>query len=129
MQAIKSLSTRGRTLFKLFNAAPRAILVPCPQQKRPFASQEAPSVKLRKTEIRHMCRGGLPLDRAGTALLPKLPPRDMVEDYLAAQHVTEEILADHFSAMFTKFLTHTLARDFDKLSNVVEPRFLKKLRA
>jgi hypothetical protein len=130
MQAIKSLSTRGRTLFKLFNAVPSSRLpLPCAQARNFSATQSDPvSVKLRKTEIRHMCKGALPLDRAGTALLPKLPPRDMVEDYLVAQHVTEDILTDHFSAMFQKFLTHTLARDYDKLSTVVEPRFLAQLR-
>jgi len=47
-----------------------------------------------------MCKGSLPLDRTGTAVLPKLPTREMVEGYLAAQHVTEEILNEHFSQMF-----------------------------
>ena len=31
--------------------------------------------------------------------------------------------------MFTKFLSHTLARDFDKLEGILEPRFLKEVRA
>jgi hypothetical protein len=32
----------------------------------------------KKTQIQHMCRGGLPLDRSGTFALPKLAERTLV---------------------------------------------------
>jgi hypothetical protein len=47
-----------------------------------------------------MCRGSLPLDRAGTHALPKLPERELVSQYLGHNQIGEEYLKEHFSVMF-----------------------------
>lgn len=47
-----------------------------------------------------MCQGVLPLDRAGTIILPKLPERELVADYLSLKKISNEILLDHLNGLF-----------------------------
>ena len=76
-----------------------------------------------------MCKSSLPLDRAGTAALPKLPSREMVDEYLTHQHINEEILTEHFSMMFQKFLSNMISKNYEGLEKVVETRFLNQLKS
>lgn len=66
----------------------------------------------KKTSIEYMCKGSFPLDRAGTIALPKLPERQFVEDYLQFKKLDEELLTEHFSGMFTTFLSGLAAKDY-----------------
>lgn len=74
-----------------------------------------------------MCRGALPLDRAGTFALPKLPPRDLVSQYLDHHHITEEILKEHFTVMFQQFLQGVVNQDLKGVEKLTEKRLFKKL--
>ena len=76
-----------------------------------------------------MCKGALPLDKAGTIALPKLPSRHLVDEYLQHQHISEDILVEHFNTMFQEFVQSMIAKKYDKLEKLVEPRFLNKLKS
>ena len=76
-----------------------------------------------------MCKSALPLDRAGTLALPKLPERELVSQYMGHHHVSEEILSEHFSAMFQQFLSGLASKDYSKLEKIAERRFLDALTA
>ena len=91
--------------------------------------QVAGQPRPKKTQIQHMCRGALPLDRSGTVTLPKLPERDLVSQYLGHKHVSEEILSEHFSAMFQQFLTSLASKDYQSLEKLTEQRFLNQLKS
>jgi hypothetical protein len=51
-----------------------------------------------------MAKGSMPLDRAGTIALPKLPERDLVSKFLGHHHISESILSEHFSSLFQNFV-------------------------
>jgi len=42
--------------------------------------------------VEYLFEKAIPIDRAGTIELPKLPAKLIVDEYLKAHHVTEEIL-------------------------------------
>ena len=75
-----------------------------------------------------MCKGSLPLDRAGTFALPKLPERQLITEYLGHYHISEEFLAEHFTAMFQQFLGGLVKCDYASIEKVTEPRFFNKLQ-
>jgi hypothetical protein len=83
------------------------------------------AVRPKKTNLQHMCKGSLPLDRAGIVALPKLPPRQLVVDYLDHHHVSEDFLKEHFSGMFQTFMSGAVSKKYDGLDKIVEKRFLK----
>ena len=75
-----------------------------------------------------MCRGSLPLDRAGTHALPKLPEREMVTHFLGHNQLGEEYLKEHFSVMFQQFLSGLVNKDYSKIEKITEKRFFEKLQ-
>lgn len=74
-----------------------------------------------------MCRGALPLDRAGTFSLPKLPQRLLVSEYLEHHHISEDILKEHFTVMFQQFLEGVIKQDLQKVEKLTNSRLFKKL--
>lgn len=74
-----------------------------------------------------MCKGSFPLERQGIVALPKIPQRELVTEFLPTQHISEEILTEHFSAMFQNFLTQLTAKNYNALEKFTEKRFLKQL--
>jgi hypothetical protein len=76
-----------------------------------------------------MCKGALPLDRSGTIALPKLPERELVTKFLGYHQIGEDILSEHFSALFQQLLTSFASQNYDGLEKVVEKRFLAHLRS
>lgn len=62
--------------------------------------EEASRLRPKKTNISYMCKGALPLDRAGTFPLPQLEDRELVAEYLKQKQITKEILTSHLSEMF-----------------------------
>lgn len=83
----------------------------------------------KKAQVIHMCKSSLPLDRAGTVALPKLPERDLVHQYLEHHHISEELLREHFSSMFQSFLTSLVNKDYKALEKLTEKRFLDSLQS
>ncbi|CDW78630.1 UNKNOWN [Stylonychia lemnae] len=81
----------------------------------------------KKTQIQFMCKGAFPLDRQGTHMLPKLPTRSVIEDYLASKKVDEDILIDHFGNMFTSTLDNIAKRDYGKLEKLLESKFYETI--
>lgn len=75
-----------------------------------------------------MCKGSLPLDRAGTHALPKLPEREMVTQFLGHNQIGEEYLKEHFSVMFQQFLSGLTSKDYSKIEKITEKRFFEKLQ-
>jgi hypothetical protein len=74
-----------------------------------------------------MCRGALPLDRAGTFALPKIPTRHIVSKYLEHHHISEELLNEHFSVMLQQFIGAFIKQDDATIEKLTEKRFFKKL--
>lgn len=74
-----------------------------------------------------MCKGALPLDRAGTIALPKLPERKYVKNYYENKSITEDILVDHFNNMFVNLVDGLVKKDYDSIQKIVEKRFFEKL--
>jgi hypothetical protein len=75
-----------------------------------------------------MCRGALPLDRAGTFALPKLAERSLVSQYLEHHHISEDLLKEHFTVMLQQFLQGVIKQDLKSVEKLAEPRFFKKLQ-
>lgn len=75
-----------------------------------------------------MCKGALPLDRAGTFALPKIPPRQIVSQYLEHHHISEELLNEHFSVMVQQFVGAVINQDAAALEKLTDRRFFKKLQ-
>jgi hypothetical protein len=66
----------------------------------------------KKTHIEYMCNGGIPLDSSGTHLLPKLPNKELCDKFLAEKKLSEDLLREHFSDMFIKFLENLAKKDY-----------------
>ena len=49
-----------------------------------------------KKNAEYMCKGKLPVDVNGTAVLPHMPPRPLVVSFMADKRITDEILSEHF---------------------------------
>lgn len=97
--------------------------------KRMQDFEEASAAKRpKKLEIEHMCEGALPLDRAGTHLLPKLPSKPLCDSFLEEKKVTEEVLRDHLQGMFIKLLESLSSKDYAAVEKLTEKRLFAKLQ-
>lgn len=70
-----------------------------------------------------MCKGSFPLDKAGTHLLPKLPNKPLCDKFLAQKGLNEDLLREHLSNMFLKFLETLAGRDYKAVEKITEKRF------
>lgn len=76
-----------------------------------------------------MCKGAFPLDKAGTHLLPKLPNRMLCDKFLKEKKISEDILREHISNMFLKFVESLANKDYKAIERLTEKRFFKKLES
>ena len=83
----------------------------------------------RKDPIKYMANDRVPIDLEGTMVLPQIPERKLVVDYLKDKHVDHEVLYQHLFSLAQDFMSGLQARDFDGLQGIAEANFVEKLRA
>jgi len=92
-----------------------------------FANQEDQIQRSRKSSIQYMCKGALPLDKEGTVLLPRLPDRSLVSEFLKSKKITDELLSEYLSGVFSNFMEAVASKDYQSLETLLEKRFLQRL--
>ena len=82
----------------------------------------------RKDNISYMCNDSVPIDLEGTYVLPVLPERKLVTEYLDSKHVDREFLQSHLFSMLQDFFVALSANDYAKMHQLGETRFVNKLK-
>jgi len=83
----------------------------------------------RRYVIEYLYNGALPIDKLGTIALPQLPERHFPKAYMAKHKISDEILMNHFTKLFTQMQTSLCNKDYSSLNSIVEQRFLDKLKS
>ena len=84
-----------------------------------------------------MAGGRVPFDSQGTGLLPKLPMRPYVRDYLTHKKIidpsfktnSDVFLRDHLISQVKTFAQAVAEKDEETLFNVAEPKFAGKVKS
>ena len=75
-----------------------------------------------------MCNDAVPLDLEGSMLLPVIPEREFVTDFLQKKKVKKEYLESHLFNLLQDFMEALQAKDSDKLSQMAEATFIEKMQ-
>ena len=70
----------------------------------------------------------VPLDLEGTIRLPQIPEREFVTKYLQSKHIQNEHLDNYLFDLLQDFLEALADKDFAKLAEITESRFLQKIQ-
>ena len=82
----------------------------------------------RKPELQFMANDSVPLDLEGTMVLPEIPERKYVTEYLDLKHIDRDLLQTHLYAILQDFMVALNAQDYDKMGQIAESRFVNKLK-
>jgi hypothetical protein len=87
---------------------------------------------LQKRKIDYMCAGRLPFDSQGTTMLPKVPMRPLVRDFLKKRSILDEdggdsFLGEHLLSKANMFAKAIAEQDEETLFKVAEKGFAQKL--
>ena len=58
----------------------------------------------RQNEIRYMCNDSVPIDLEGTMVLPEIPERVLVSEYLDDRQIDREVLDSHLFELLQDFM-------------------------
>ena len=64
-----------------------------------------------KGTVEFLSQGKLPIDSAGTVLLPKIPTREFVKDFFQEKQINDDLLCEHFLGMLSTFLSGIASSD------------------
>ena len=82
----------------------------------------------RTEEIRFMCNDAVPIDLEGSMLLPEIPEREFVTDYLDEKMIDREFLDSHLFSLLQDFMQGLQAQDYSQLHQIAEKNFVDKLQ-
>lgn len=74
-----------------------------------------------------MCNDAVPIDLEGSMLLPVIPERNLVTEFLGKKKITNEKLETHLFNLLQDFLEALQAKDQTKLAKMAEANFVAKL--
>ena len=85
------------------------------------------SVQRKGDELKFMCNDAVPIDLEGSMLLPVIPERDLVTEFLGKKKVTNAKLETHLFNLLQDFIEALQAKDQTKLAKMGEANFVAKL--
>ena len=82
----------------------------------------------RKDTIRYMCDNRVPIDLEGSMMLPVIPERKLITQYLDEKLIDREMLDNHLYELLMDFFEGLQAKDYDKLQGFTEGNLVERLR-
>jgi hypothetical protein len=69
----------------------------------------------------------VPIDAAGTVLLPKIPTREFVKDFFNEKQINDDLLCEHFLGMLSTFLQGIASGDEQAITTIAEKNLAAKI--
>jgi len=81
----------------------------------------------RRRSIEFMMDNRIPVDLQGTIKLPKLPTRDLIDEYYTKRSLSDDLLKEHFLSMISQLFNGIVNKDEAAISKIAEPNFAAKI--
>ena len=113
-----------RMMYKLPSMIAKQSMVLGNTQIRQYKSMdEVP----RRRDIQFMMDNRIPVDLQGTLKLPKIPTRDLIDEYYTKRSLSDDLLKEHFLSMISQLFNGIVKKDEAAINKIAEPHFAAKI--
>jgi hypothetical protein len=81
----------------------------------------------RRRDIQFMMDNRIPVDLQGTLKLPKIPTRDLIDEYYTKRSLSDDLLKEHFLSMISQLFNGIVKKDEAAINKIAEPHFAAKI--
>merc|ERR1740130_2601170 len=81
----------------------------------------------RRRDIQFMMDNRIPVDLQGTLKLPKIPTRDLIDEYYTKRSLSDDLLKEHFLSMISQLFNGIVTKDEAVINKIAEPQFAAKI--